>query len=87
MNQSVGLRREELRGNLYRAEMGLAAQAAGEAAGIARVGELLANWRGGPSDLRGWEWYVLRGFGAGPLLTLRGPPGESAGGRSGMKRV
>jgi len=70
--------REELRANLYRAEMGLAAQAATAPAGIARVDELLANWRSGPADPRGWEWYDLHGLGAGSLLTLRGQPEESA---------
>jgi WD40 repeat protein/serine/threonine protein kinase len=61
----------ELRRNLYLAEMNLAGQAADSPSGIRRVGELLAPWRGEP-DLRGWEWYYLRGLGHRDLLTLRG---------------
>jgi WD40 repeat protein/serine/threonine protein kinase len=62
---------EELRRNLYLAQMNLAGQAADSPSAIRRVGELLAPWRG-PPDLRGWEWYCLRGLGHRDLLTLRG---------------
>jgi WD40 repeat protein/serine/threonine protein kinase len=63
---------QELRGNLYFAEMNLAGQAAHTPSGIGRVAELLAPWRRGDPDLRGWEWYYLHGLCRRDLLTLRG---------------
>jgi WD40 repeat protein/tRNA A-37 threonylcarbamoyl transferase component Bud32 len=57
-------RAEEIRRNLYDAEMNLAAQAAAFPAGLGRVNELLAHWRptGTDPDRRGWEWYYLAGL-------------------------
>jgi WD40 repeat protein/serine/threonine protein kinase/tetratricopeptide (TPR) repeat protein len=63
---------EDLRANLYYAEMNLAGQAAELPGGLSRINQLLAHWRptaGGP-DRRGWEWYYLRGLGQRSLLTL-----------------
>jgi WD40 repeat protein/tetratricopeptide (TPR) repeat protein len=59
--------RRELQENLYFAEMHLAGQAAESPGGARRVHELLARWRpkGNERDLRGWEWYYLRGLGEG----------------------
>jgi WD40 repeat protein/serine/threonine protein kinase len=60
----------ELRRNLYFAEMNLAGQAAAAPSGIGEVGAFLANWRHGEPDLRGWEWYYLKGLCHRDLLTL-----------------
>jgi WD40 repeat protein/serine/threonine protein kinase len=67
-------RGEEVRQNLYIAEMNLAGQAAALPGGIARVNELLQAWRpkGKEPDRRGWEWYYLYGLGHRSLLTMRG---------------
>jgi WD40 repeat protein/serine/threonine protein kinase len=66
---------EELRLNLYFAEMNLAGQAADSPSGIGRVAELLSPWRRSRPDLRGWEWYYLKGLCHRDLLTLRGHGG------------
>jgi hypothetical protein len=58
-------RGEELRSSLYQAQMILAGGAAESPSGIARLNDLLDPWRRGLPDLRGWEWYYLRGLGAG----------------------
>jgi WD40 repeat protein/serine/threonine protein kinase/tetratricopeptide (TPR) repeat protein len=63
---------QELRRNLYFAEMNLAGQAADAPGGVWRVMELLAKWQRIQPDLRGWEWYYLHGLGHRDLLTLRG---------------
>jgi WD40 repeat protein/Tfp pilus assembly protein PilF len=65
-------RAEEIRSNLYCAEMNLAAQAAASPAGLGRVNELLAHWRptGTEPDRRGWEWYYLAGLGQRAIRTL-----------------
>ena len=55
-------RGDEMRVNLYRAEMNLAAQAAAAPGGVARVAELVDNWRRGRPDVRGWEWYYFNGL-------------------------
>jgi pentatricopeptide repeat protein len=63
---------EDLRANLYYAEMNLAEQAAELPGGLSRINQLLAHWRptAGVPDRRGWEWYYLRGLGQRSLLTL-----------------
>jgi WD40 repeat protein/serine/threonine protein kinase/tetratricopeptide (TPR) repeat protein len=66
---------QELRRNLYVAEMNLAGQAAESPSGIDRVGELLTKWPRSQPDLRGWEWYYLSGLCHRDLLTLRGHAG------------
>ena len=63
---------QELRRNLYVAEMNLAEQAAESPSGIGRVGELLAPWPRSQPDLRGWEWFYFKGLCHRDLLTLRG---------------
>jgi WD40 repeat protein len=63
---------EELRRTLYVAQMNLGGQAAASPSGIGRVSEWLARWEGGRPDLRGWEWYYLKGLCHRDLLTLRG---------------
>jgi WD40 repeat protein/serine/threonine protein kinase len=61
---------QELRRNLYFAEMNLAGQAAAMPSGIGEVRAFLANWQYGRPDLRGWEWYYLKGLCYRDLLTL-----------------
>jgi len=53
--------RDEIRENLYRAEMLQAGDAMESFAGIARVREIVESWVPGPDvpDLRGWEWTFL----------------------------
>src|SRR5262249_52404878 len=62
---------DEIQQNLYWAEMNLAAQAAGTDRGIGRRNELLDHWRPALAepDLRGWEWYYLRGVEQEALLS------------------
>lgn len=48
------------RKDLYVAEMTLAAQAAAQTGGIARVQDLLNHWNQTWPDLRDWEWYYLK---------------------------
>jgi WD40 repeat protein/serine/threonine protein kinase len=67
----VEARGNELRQNLYFAEMNLAGQAAEMFTGLTRVAELLSHWRSGQPDLRGWEWYYLFGLCHRDLLTIR----------------
>jgi WD40 repeat protein/serine/threonine protein kinase len=64
--------RDELKQNLYYAEMNLAGQASSSAGGLARVNELLEHWRpdGDEPERRGWEWYYLSGLGSQSLFTL-----------------
>lgn len=64
--------RQQMRENLYLAEMNLAGQAAADDGGIGRVNELLDRWRPVPGepDLRGWEWYYLHGLGRQAERTL-----------------
>src|SRR5262249_18259310 len=56
LRQLAEKRGQELRNNLYLAEMNLAGQAAESPSGIRRVTELLTNWQQSKPDLRGWEW-------------------------------
>src|SRR5262249_48573919 len=58
------------------AECTLAGQAADAPAGIRRIQQLLGSWQpvGREPDLRGWEWYYLRGLGQQALFTLRRHP-------------
>lgn len=68
-------RGDELQATLYTAEMNLAAQAAEDAAGLARVGQIVDKWapdRPG-SDLRGWEWHYLDSLRAADRLTVACP--------------
>ncbi len=53
---------EELRRNLYTAQMNLAGQAATSQGGLARVQELLSVTEKQQADLRNWEWYYLNGW-------------------------
>jgi WD40 repeat protein len=79
---------QELRRNLYFAEMNLARQAADSPSGLGRVGELLAPWQQSQPDLRGWEWYYLHGLCHRDLLTFRGhaePLGAVAWNRDGTR--
>ena len=92
-----------MRASLYRvyaAEMNLAAQAAAEPGGVARMTELLDNWRRGRPDLRGWEWYYFNGLthrarivlgGSGrPLRSVAWSPDGlrlASGGKDGWIRV
>jgi WD40 repeat protein/serine/threonine protein kinase len=64
--------------NQYYAEMLLAAQAANLPGGVSRLNHLLPRWRPLPGgrDLRGWEWYYLRGLCHRPLRVLDGHDGE-----------
>lgn len=65
-------RAEEIRRNLYFAEMNLAGEAAAEPGGLARVVGLLGKWvpKTGVDDLRGWEWYYLRSLSARDAATF-----------------
>jgi WD40 repeat protein len=71
---------QELRQNLYHAEMNLAGQAADSPGGLGRVVDLLTPWRQSHPDLRGWEWFYLHGLSHQELMTFRG---HSAAVRSG----
>jgi WD40 repeat protein/tRNA A-37 threonylcarbamoyl transferase component Bud32 len=62
----------ELRQNLYFDQMNLGAQAAMLPGAIGRVGEWLAPWSHGTSDLRNWEWYYLDSLCHRDLHTLYG---------------
>lgn len=67
---------EELRYNLYLAQMHLAGEAARASEGIGRVHERLIGWESSRPDLRGWEWYYLDGLCHRDLMTLRGHAGN-----------
>jgi eukaryotic-like serine/threonine-protein kinase len=69
-------RGEELRRNLYFAQMNLAGQAAESLGGLGRTAELLSAWRYSKPDLRGWEWYYLNGLCHPELMTLRASTGS-----------
>jgi WD40 repeat protein len=66
---------EDLRRNLYYAQMNLAGQAATIPSGIGRVLDRLAPWANDPPDLRGWEWYYLNGLCHRERMDLRGHQG------------
>ena len=76
--REAGLRRRaedqsrELRQNLYIGQMTLAGQSAMTPGGLGRVGERLVEWERGRPDLRGWEWYYLKGLCHRDLITFRG---------------
>ena len=59
--QLAGQRGDELKLNLYFAEMNLAGQAASGQFGAPTVHARLEKWKPKPGtrDLRGWEWYYL----------------------------
>jgi WD40 repeat protein/serine/threonine protein kinase len=61
---------KELRRSLYFAQMNMAGEAVATPLGLGRVAELLAPWREGQPDLRGWEWYYLYGQCHQDLLTI-----------------
>src|SRR5207237_1388349 len=63
------------------AEMNLAVQASETDRGIGRLNELLGHWRPAPgeADLRGWEWYYLRGVGQQALLSWPHRHGQDRG--------
>jgi WD40 repeat protein len=65
-------RGEQLRRNLYAAQLNMSAQASSLASGLPRVNELLSPWRATTPDLRGWEWYYLVGLEHRDLLTFGG---------------
>jgi WD40 repeat protein len=67
---------EDLRRNLYSAEMTLAGHVAASPGGLGQVAGYLSKWRHTQPDLRGWEWYYLHGLCQRELLTLRGHPGQ-----------
>jgi predicted Ser/Thr protein kinase len=64
--------RAETERHLYFAEMNLAQGVAGAPGGSGRVKDLLDPWRPATTarDLRGWEWYHLRGIATGAIRTL-----------------
>ena len=76
--REAGLRRraeeqgELIRRDHYLGQMYLAGQAALDPGGLGRVGESLTEWESGPRDLRGWEWYYLKGLCHRDLATFRG---------------
>ncbi len=65
--------REVTRRNLYYAQMHLAQQSWFGHVGISRMSELLDRWLpvDGKAELRGWEWYYLKGQ---PLNEKATPP-------------
>ena len=65
-------RGQEVRRNLYFAQMNLAGQTADLLGGLEQTAELLSTWRYGKPDLRGWEWYYLNGLCHSELMTIRG---------------
>ncbi|MBK8098510.1 MAG: protein kinase [Planctomycetes bacterium] len=82
--QALDRRGRELRFENYRLEMALAIAATRSAFGSTRLDALLAKWepQPGAEDLRDFEWYLLRSFGAerrmlptpGDVYTLRWHP-------------
>ena len=64
-------REQEIRLNLYTANVELASrQASDPAASLVSVEHLLAPWRDNRPDLRGWEWYYLSGLSHRDRLTI-----------------
>jgi WD40 repeat protein/tRNA A-37 threonylcarbamoyl transferase component Bud32 len=63
---------EDLRRNLYIAQMNLAGQAAVSPSGIGRIRERLIPWDQDQPDLRAWEWYYFLSLCHRDLITLRG---------------
>jgi WD40 repeat protein len=53
---------EDIRHNLYLAQMNVAGVAAGSPMSIGRVSERLEPWMTSRPDLRDWEWYYLHGL-------------------------
>jgi WD40 repeat protein/serine/threonine protein kinase len=62
---------DQLRRNLYFAEMNLAAQAAESEGGLGLVRQILDSWQGKQPDLRGWEWHYLKGLCSAELVTIQ----------------
>ena len=76
-------RGQEVRRNLYLAQMNLAGRTADLPGGLGETAELLSAWRYSKPDLRGWEWYYLNGLCHSELMTIReglGPVGWSPDG-------
>jgi tRNA A-37 threonylcarbamoyl transferase component Bud32 len=71
LRQQAETQGEEIRRNLYLAEMNRGAQAALSPGGIGRVREHLLPWESMQPDLRDWEWYYLNSLCHRDLLTLR----------------
>lgn len=65
-------RGEEVRRNLYSAQMNLATREAETAGGPGQAAALLSDWRYSQPDLRGWEWYYLNGVCHSELMTIHG---------------
>jgi WD40 repeat protein len=63
-------RGDELRWNLYVAEMNQGSRLSQTSFGFARTAELLSHWQVGQPDLRGWEWYYLYGLCHQDQLTI-----------------
>jgi WD40 repeat protein len=68
-------RKEELRNNLYVAEMNLLGHTFASVGGIGRARDVLARWRDERPDLLGWEWHYLDRACRTDLRTLTGHPG------------
>ena len=62
---------EDLRRNLYLAQMKLAGQAAASPSGIGRIRERLTPWDQDQPDLHAWEWYHLLSLCSRDLATMR----------------
>ncbi len=65
-------REQVLQATLYAAEMNLAGQAAEDATGLLRIGQITEKWKpeGEARDVRGWEWYYLDSLRHGDQLTI-----------------
>jgi len=71
LRQQAEAQSNEIRHNLYLAQMNLGGQAAMSPSGIGRVQERLWRWESMQPDLRDWEWYYLNALCHRDLMTLR----------------
>jgi len=65
-------RGNEMRRNLYAAEMNMANQVLDLVNGVRRIASVVSRWEYDRPDLRGWEWYYLNSLPHRESLTLRG---------------